>query len=63
VLERRREQRDQRPPIALALPDNDKVRNIVVRPPSLARYDQLDADSDTDTGAEHDTEKTDERTL
>ncbi len=56
VLERRREQRDQLPPIALALPDNDKARNIVVRPPSLARYDQLDTDT------ENDTEKTDDRT-
>jgi len=59
VLERRREQRDQLPPIALTLPDNDKVRNIVVRPPSLACYDQLDTDVDVD--AENDTEKTDER--
>jgi transposase len=60
VLERRRERRDRLPPIALTLPDNDKVRNIVVRPPSLACYDQLDTDVDVD--AENDTEKTDERT-
>ena len=56
VLERRREQRNQLPPIALTLPDNDKARNIVVRPPSLARYDQLNTD------AENDMEKTDDRT-
>lgn len=56
VLERRREQRDRLPPIALTLPDNDKARNIVVRPPSLARYDQLHAD------VEKDREETDERT-
>lgn len=41
VLERRREQRDQPPPLTLTLPDNDKARDIVVRPASLAPYDQL----------------------
>lgn len=41
VLERRREQRDQPPPLTLTLPDNDKARDIVVRPASLATYDQL----------------------
>ena len=57
VLERRREQRDQLPPLTLTLPDNDKARNIVVRAPSLAAYDQLDTDTDTDT--ENDTEQND----
>ena len=42
ALERRREQRDLPPPLTLTLPDNDRARNIVVRPASLARYDQLD---------------------
>ena len=56
VLERRREQRDQLPPLTLTLPDNDKARNIVVRAPSLAAYDQLDADAD----AENETEPTDD---
>jgi len=41
VLERRREQRDQPPPLAITLPDNPKAKNAVVRPASLARYDQL----------------------
>lgn len=41
VLERRREQRDQPPPIAITLPDNTKAKNAVVRPASLAAYDQL----------------------
>ena len=41
VLERRREQRQQPPPLTLTLPDNDKARHIVVRPASLAPYDQL----------------------
>jgi hypothetical protein len=49
VLERRREQRDRLPPLTLTLPDNDKARNIVVRAPSLAAYDQLDADAENDT--------------
>jgi hypothetical protein len=41
ALERRREQRDQPPPVPLTLPDHDQARRIVVRPPSLAAYDQL----------------------
>ncbi len=60
VLERRREQRDRLPPLTLTLPDNDKARNIVVRAASLARYDQLDTDTDTDTT--HDTEQADDNT-
>ena len=54
VLERRREQRQQPPPLPLTLPDNDKAKGIVVRPASLAPYDQLHtpptetADDDTD---------------
>ncbi len=62
VLERRREQRDRPPPLALTLPDNDKARNIVVRAPSLARYDQLNTDTDTDTDRINDTEPTDGNT-
>ena len=41
ALERRRERRDQPPPLTVTLPDNDKVRSIVVRPAALAAYDQL----------------------
>jgi transposase len=41
VLERRREQRDRPPPLTLTLPDNDKLKHIVVRPAALAPYDQL----------------------
>ena len=54
ALERRREQREQPPPLTLTLPDNDKARGIVVRPASLAPYDQLKTppteppDDDTD---------------
>lgn len=46
VLERRREQRQQPPPLTLTLPDNDKAGQIVVRPASLAAYDQLDTDTE-----------------
>ena len=56
LLERRREQRDRLPPLTLTLPDNDKARNIVVRAPSLAAYDQLDTDADADTDADPDPE-------
>lgn len=45
VLERRREQRDQPPPLAITLPDNPKAKNAIVRPASLARYDQLNPGS------------------
>jgi transposase len=58
VLERRREQQDRPPPMVLTLPDNDKARQIVVRPPSLAGYDQLDeldADDDNPISADSDT--------
>jgi transposase len=41
ALERRREQRNLPPPIAITLPDNSKAKNAVVRPGSLADYDQL----------------------
>jgi transposase len=41
ALERRREQRNQPPPIPIPLPPNSKAKNTVVRPGSLADYDQL----------------------
>ncbi len=41
VLERRRETANRPPPLTLTLPDNDKARQIVVRPASLAGYDQI----------------------
>ncbi|MCP4303134.1 MAG: hypothetical protein GY783_21330 [Gammaproteobacteria bacterium] len=48
VLERRREQQALSSPLTLTLPDNDKARNIVVRAPSLAGYDQLTTDIEED---------------
>ena len=50
VLERRREQANRPPPLTLTLPGNDKARQIVVRPASLAGYDQIhEPDITTDT--------------
>jgi len=40
-LERRREQREQAPPLAIALPEDPRVRELVVRPHKLDDYDQL----------------------
>lgn len=55
VLERRREQRNRPPPLTLTLADNDKARNIVVRPASLAGYDHLhDSDIPPDTEPDDD---------
>jgi len=48
-LVRRREQRLLPPPVAIAIPNHDKARNIVVRTASLAAYDQLN-----DHGEHHD---------
>jgi len=38
-LERRREARDQPPPVPIALPDKPQVRNLAVRPHDLKSYD------------------------
>lgn len=40
-LQRRREARNQPPPIAVALPNNKRARELVVRPHSLSDYDQI----------------------
>ena len=47
-LERRREQREQAPPLAITLPEDPRVRELVVRPPKLDDYDQLQTDAETD---------------
>lgn len=48
VLERQRELRHLPPPLAIDLANHAKARNIVVRPGSLAAYDQLDTDTQDD---------------
>lgn len=40
-LERRREEQHLPPPLALPLPDNERVRNLTVRTHALAAYDQI----------------------
>ena len=41
ILERHRHERGQTPPVAVRLPDDPRVRNIVVKPHSLGAYDAL----------------------
>jgi transposase len=48
ALERRREQRDQPPPLPIALPADKRVRDLVVSPHKLDDYDQLQAHRDDD---------------
>jgi transposase len=48
ALERRREQRDQPPPLPIALPADQRVRDLVVPPHKLDDYDQLQAHPEGD---------------
>ena len=41
ILEHQRHSRHQDPPLAVALPDDPRVRDLVVHPHDLATYDQL----------------------
>jgi hypothetical protein len=41
VLEQRRRQRDQPPPLPIELPDDPRVRDLVVTPHPLESYDRL----------------------
>ena len=41
VLDRRRQDADKPPPVAVTLPDDPRVRDLVVRRPSLGAYDRL----------------------
>jgi hypothetical protein len=45
VLERRCRERSQEPPIAVVLPDDPKIRDLVVTPHDLTDYD-FDDDED-----------------
>jgi hypothetical protein len=44
ILDRRRHERRQAPPLPVALPDDPRVRDLVVRPHDLADYDPEDPD-------------------
>jgi transposase len=50
MLEKQREERDLPPPIGIALPDDKRVRELVIRPHQLESYDQLNMDGETETG-------------
>jgi hypothetical protein len=52
VLERRREQRQQPPPIAIPLSNHPTLKQLVVRPADLALYDQLHPAHSDSTDAE-----------
>jgi len=41
TLQKRREERLEPPPLPIALPDNDNVRNLCVKPHQLNQYDEL----------------------
>ena len=46
ILDRKRHERRQPPPIAIALPDDPRVRDLTVRPHSLESYEQLHKETD-----------------
>jgi hypothetical protein len=48
ALERRREARNQPPPLPIALPPDQRLRKLVVRPHHLDDYDQLQSPQDDD---------------
>ena len=58
VLERRRDQKNRPPPLAVSLPDNARANHIVVRPGTLDCYDQLSTNNgtDNDTNSPQDTD-------
>ena len=57
-LERRREKNNLSPPIAIELPDDMRVRDLVVKPHNLGDYDQLTSFSQAETVTEIATEIT-----
>jgi transposase len=52
ALERRREQREQPPPLPIALPADTRVRDLVVSPHKLDDYDQLQTPPQEDDDGE-----------
>jgi transposase len=46
ILERRREERQQPPPIAIPLPDDERINNLSVTPHDLKKYDDLTSNED-----------------
>ena len=54
VLERRRHAKGRPAPVAVALPDDPRIRELVVRPHDLATYDHIDDDDGGDDGQHED---------
>ncbi len=52
VLERRRHEAKGLPPIAIELPDDERVRELSVRPHALKDYDMLEGEPDADDDSE-----------
>jgi hypothetical protein len=48
ILEQQQQARHQDPPVAVALPDDPRVRDIVVQPHDLATYDRLATENSDD---------------
>jgi hypothetical protein len=57
ALERRREQRNEAPPIAVELPDHIKTRDAAVKPHRLETYDQLKDQTNNDQTNKDDTDE------
>jgi transposase len=61
VLDRRRFERGQPPPVPVALPDDPRIKNLVVKPHALGTYDALAATNEEHPDADaNDTESDDE---
>ncbi len=52
-LDRRREQRQQAPPLAVTLPQDPRARNLVVRPHDLGSYDHVQSHTETEDDSNH----------
>lgn len=59
-LERRREARGLHPPVAIALPEDSRARDIVVRTGSLSDYDHINPVPDTVEPGENDDDDTED---
>ncbi len=55
VLEQRAQARNQPPPVSIDLPDDPRIRNVVVKPHALASYDGLSVVDDEGQDDENNT--------
>ena len=56
ILDRKRHERGAPPPIPVPLPDDARLRDLVVKPHNLADYEQLHSERDADEPAEPETD-------